>query len=333
MGFASAFLEQGQPQVKYFITGGAGFIGSHLCERLLADGHETVILDNLSTGSAANIAHLRDHPRFSRTFGSVFEKRLLAELVDNAEIVVHLAAAVGVRLIVDDPVRTLETNVGGTELVLEAAARKGKKVLIASSSEVYGKSSKVPFCEDDDLLLGPTSRSRWSYACSKAVDEFLGLAYHRQRKTPVVIVRLFNTVGPRQTGQYGMVVPRFIDQALRGEPITVYGDGNQSRCFAYVGDVVEGIVKLTQEPTAVGEIFNLGNDREITIRGLAELVVELTASKSPIIHLPYEEAYGPGFEDMRRRVPSLAKAAAVIGYRPTLAPREIIQKLLADRAR
>jgi nucleoside-diphosphate-sugar epimerase len=314
--------------MKYLITGGAGFIGSHLCEELLGDGHEVTIIDDLSTGAAANVAHLREHPRFNCVFDTIFKNSLLAELVDDADAIVHLAAAVGVKLIVDDPVRTIETNVTGTELVLRAAAKKSKKVIVASTSEVYGKSSKVPFCEDDDVVLGPTSRSRWSYACSKAIDEFLALAYSRQCKTPVVVVRLFNTVGPRQTGRYGMVMPRLVRQALSNLPLTVYGDGSQSRCFAYVGDVVKAIAKLSQEPRAVGQVFNLGNNVELTIKGLAELVIEVVGSRSPIVYIAYEQAYGPGFEDMPRRVPSLDKIAALIGYKPTLGPREIIEQMV-----
>jgi UDP-glucose 4-epimerase len=322
--------DEGIADMNYLVTGGAGFVGSHLCDVLLSKGHRVTAIDDLSTGSARNIAHLRGHDRFSARFASVFERELVAELVDEADVVVHLAAAVGVKLIVHSPVHTIETNVSGTERVLQFASKKGKKVLIASTSEVYGKASKIPFCEDDDMVLGPTCRSRWSYACSKALDEFLALSYYHERHTPVVIVRLFNTVGPRQTGHYGMVVPRFVEQALNRQPITVYGDGNQSRCFGYVGDVVTGIVRLCEEPRAVGEIFNLGSDEEITINQLAELVREVTGSTSDIVHIPYEQAYAEGFEDMMRRVPSLRKASRLIDYRPTLRIRDIVEKVAAS---
>jgi UDP-glucose 4-epimerase len=313
--------------MNYLITGGAGFIGSHLSDLLLSKGHFVSVIDDLSTGSAANIAHLRTNPKFSYCFNSLFERSTTAELVDNADIVVHLAAAVGVSLIVQSPVHTIETNIMGSELILKLAAKKRKRVVIASTSEIYGKSSKVPFREDDDMVFGPSTRSRWSYACSKAIDEFLGLAYYREKSTPVTIVRLFNTVGPRQTGHYGMVLPRFIQQALRHDPITVYGDGMQRRCFGYVGDVVWAIYRLSQEPKAIGEVFNLGSDNEISINGLAELVRDVTQSRSEIVHIPYSEAYGEGFEDIQRRVPSLEKAARIIGYRATVGVREIVQKV------
>jgi UDP-glucose 4-epimerase len=284
-------------------------------------------LDDLSTGSFENIAHLRGRPGFSYTIDSVFNASVVAELVDSCDIVFHLAAAVGVRLIVDSPVRTIETNVHGTEVVLRATAKKRKRIVIASTSEVYGKSSKIPFCEDDDLVTGSTKQGRWSYACSKALDEFLGLAYSREKKVPVTIVRLFNTVGPRQTGQYGMVLPTFVRQALLGEPITVFGDGTQSRCFGYVGDAVEALVRLAKCRAADGEVINIGNDEEITIRDLAELVRQRTGSVSEIVHLPYSEAYGPGFEDMQRRVPSLTKLLRLIHYRPSTPLEAIIDNV------
>jgi UDP-glucose 4-epimerase len=302
--------------MRTLITGGAGFIGSHLADRLLADGHTVFVLDDLSTGSFDNIAHLKGLPGFHYTIDSVLNERVLAELVDQCDTVYHLAAAVGVRLIVEAPVRTIETNVHGTEVVLKQAAKKGKLVLIASTSEVYGKSTDVPFREDGDLALGATGRHRWAYACSKALDEFLALAYWKEQKLPVVIVRLFNTVGPRQTGRYGMVVPTFVLQALAGEPITVFGDGTQTRCFTAVSDVVSALVSLPREPRAVGGVFNIGNTDEITIRQLAERVKALTGSPSPIVTVPYDEAYEAGFEDMPRRVPDISRIAALIGYQP-----------------
>ncbi len=304
--------------MNYLITGGAGFIGSHLAEALLNQGVTVSIIDDLSTGSILNIEHLKSNPRFQYVLESVMNRAILTEMVDRADAIVHLAAAVGVRLIVESPVRTIETNIKGTELVLELASKKKKKVIIASTSEVYGKATKVPFCEDDDLVMGATNKGRWSYACSKMIDEFLALAYWKEKQVPTVVVRLFNTVGPRQTGQYGMVVPRFISQARRGEPLTVYGDGLQRRCFTWVGDVVQAIIDLSVHPGAVGEIFNLGNTEEVTILGLAERAKMLTGSKSPITFVPYERAYAAGFEDMARRVPSIEKVHRLIGYRPTL---------------
>jgi len=302
--------------MRTLITGGAGFIGSHLADRLLAEGHTVFVLDDLSTGSFENIAHLKGRARFHYTIDSVINEPVVAELVDQCDTVYHLAAAVGVRLIVEAPVRTIETNVHGTEVVLKQAAKKGKMVLIASTSEVYGKSTDVPFREDGDLALGASSRHRWAYACSKALDEFLALAYWKEKKLPVVIVRLFNTVGPRQTGRYGMVVPTFVQQALSGEPITVFGDGAQTRCFTYVSDVVSALVSLPRQPAAVGAVFNIGNTEEVTIRNLAERVRALTGSSSPIVSVPYDEAYEEGFEDMPRRVPDIGKIAALIGYQP-----------------
>ena len=312
--------------MRVFITGGAGFVGSHLCEALLERGDEVSVLDNLSTGSIDNIAHLKGHPRFRYTIDTVENEPLLAELIDRADVVVHLAAAVGVKLIVEQPVHTIETNVHGTEVVLRHANKKKKLVLIASTSEVYGKSTTVPFAENADLVLGPTSKHRWAYACSKLIDEFLALAYWKERKLPVIVVRLFNTVGPRQTGQYGMVIPNFVRQALAGQPITVFGDGTQSRSFTYVGDVVRALIALIDEPRAVGQVFNIGNGREISIGDLAEKVKTLTGSNSEIVRIPYDQAYESGFEDMPRRVPDLGKIAAMIGYQT----RFTLDDILAD---
>jgi nucleoside-diphosphate-sugar epimerase len=314
--------------MRVLITGGAGFIGSHLSDAYLARGDEVFVLDDLSTGSIDNIRHLKEHPRFHYTIESVHHGPTVAELVDQCDVVFHLAAAVGVRLIVESPVRTIETNVHGTEVVLAKANKKKKKVLIASTSEVYGLSDQVPFREDGNLVLGPTTKGRWSYACSKAIDEFLALAYWRERKLPTVIVRLFNTVGPRQTGQYGMVVPTFIKQALTGRPITIHGDGRQSRCFAHVSDVVRALVGLMDHPGAVGEVFNIGSNEEVTIRALAERVKALAGSDSEIVTVPYEEAYGEGFEDMPRRVPDIGKVERLIGYRPTKSLDEILQSVI-----
>jgi UDP-glucose 4-epimerase len=310
--------------MRAFITGGAGFIGSHLCDALLAKGNQVTILDDLSTGSITNIRHLKTNPRFNYVIDTVMNRSLLAELVDECDVVFHLAAAVGVRLIVESPVRTLNTNVRATELVLEAAAKKKKKVLITSTSEVYGKSNKIPFQEDDDLVLGPPVRGRWSYACSKAIDEFLAIAYNRERDLPVIIVRLFNTVGPRQSGHYGMVLPRFVQQALSGLPITVYGDGSQTRCFGWVGDIVRALVQLVQLPEAEGRIFNIGSDEEVSINQLAEVVREVTGSDSSIQYLSYEDAYGDDFEDMMRRVPDLTRIHETVGYHPTKTLAEIV---------
>jgi len=314
--------------VRAFITGGAGFIGSHLAERLLQDGHEVEIIDDLSTGSIDNIAHLKGDKRFSYAIDSVTNEPLLAELIDRSDVVFHLAAAVGVKLIVEQPVHTIETNVHGTEVVLKHANKKKKLVFIASTSEVYGKSTAVPFREGAEVVLGATVKHRWAYACSKLIDEFLALAYWKERKLPVVIVRLFNTVGPRQTGQYGMVLPTFVRQALAGQPITVFGDGKQSRSFTYVGDVVDALVKLAHEPRAIGEVFNVGTTSEVTIGDLAERVKTLSDSDSPIQFIPYDEAYEAGFEDMPRRVPDISKLCSLIGYRPKLQLDEIIQTVI-----
>lgn len=302
--------------MRALITGGAGFIGSHLSESLLEDGHQVLILDNLSTGSIDNIAHLKGRRGFEYFIDTVNNEPLLAELIDRSDVVFHLAAAVGVKLIVEQPVHTIETNVHGTEVVLKHANKKKKLVVIASTSEVYGKSEDVPFREDSDLVMGPTPKHRWAYACSKAIDEFLALAYWKERKLPVIIVRLFNTVGPRQSGQYGMVIPNFVRQALAGEPITVFGDGTQSRAFTHVSDVVDALVKLVNEPRAIGQVVNIGNAQEITIERLAERVRTLSGSKSLIKHIPYDEAYESGFEDMPRRVPHLGRIEALIGYKP-----------------
>jgi len=314
--------------VKALITGGAGFIGSHLAERLLDDGHEVIVLDNLSTGSIGNIAHLKGRPAFSYTIDSVINEPLLAELIDRCDVVFHLAAAVGVKLIVEQPVHTIETNVHGTEVVLKHANKKKKLVVIASTSEVYGKSTDVPFREAADLVLGPSAKHRWAYACSKLIDEFLALAYWKEKKLPVVIVRLFNTVGPRQTGQYGMVLPTFVGQALAGQPITVFGDGTQSRSFTYVGDVVDALVKLAQDKRAVGEVFNIGNMGEVTIADLAARVKTMTGSCSPIHYIPYDQAYEAGFEDMPRRVPDISKIREFVGYEPKLGLEEIIRSVI-----
>ncbi len=315
--------------MRILITGGAGFIGSHLADYLLGQGHRVTIIDDLSTGSMENIREAKENGRFQYCIDTIFDKPLLAELIDDAEIVFHLAAAVGVMNIVESPVRTIETNVGGSELVLELAAKKKKRVLIASTSEVYGKSTKFPFSEEDDLVLGPTTKGRWSYACSKAIDEFLALAYHRERRLPVTIVRLFNTVGPRQTGRYGMVLPRFVKQALCGEPLTVFGNGEQSRCFTHVGDIVKGLVQCISCDAAVGQVFNLGNTEEVTMNALAQKVVEATQSMSRIRYVSYDEAYGAGFEDMQRRVPDISKARYWFGYAPTQTLDDVIKSVVA----
>jgi UDP-glucose 4-epimerase len=314
--------------LRYLITGGAGFIGSHLAEALLGRGDSVSILDDLSTGSVENIRHLKKHDRFQYVFDSIMNKHLLAEMVDECDVVFHLAAAVGVRLIVESPVRTIETNVHGTQFVLDAASKKKKLVFAASTSEVYGKSDKVPFHEDADLVLGPTSKGRWSYAASKALDEFLALSYWKEKKQPVVLARLFNTVGPRQTGRYGMVLPNFVGQALDNEPITVYGTGQQSRCFCDVRDCVEAIMRLVATEAAIGEVVNIGNTEEITIEKLAALVKQLTNSHSPITFVPYDQAYEPGFEDMPRRVPALGKLERLTGFRPTTPLVEIIDRVI-----
>ena len=324
--------------MKALITGGAGFVGSHLAEALLARGDQVEILDNLSTGSIDNIEHLKGARGFRYTVDSVMNEPVTAELIDRADVVFHLAAAVGVRLIVESPVNTIETNVHGTEMVLKLANKKKKKVLVASTSEVYGKSQAVPFREDTDLVLGPTHKGRWSYACSKAIDEFLALAYHKEKRLPVVVFRLFNTVGPRQTGRYGMVIPNFVKQALLGHPLTVYGDGTQSRCFTYVSDVVGVLLKLADHEGAVGQVLNVGNDREeVTMADLARRVKQRARSRSEIVMVPYDQAYEEGFEDMPRRVPDLQKLRELTGYEPKVHLDEILDRVIeyftSDKAR
>ena len=314
---------------KALITGGAGFIGSHLAEALLERGLQVELIDDLSTGSIENISHLKAHPNFSYVLDTVMNRPLMLELVDRADVIFHLAAAVGVRLIVEQPVHTIETNIKSTEMVLELCARKQKPLLISSTSEVYGKLDSPLFKEEDDLVLGSTSRARWCYAASKIIDEFLAKAYFKEKALPVVVVRLFNTIGPRQTGQYGMVVPRFVQQALLGEPITVYGDGRQHRSFTWVGDVVYGLIALIQYPEAYGNVFNMGHTKEISIHELAVLVKDLTQSTSEIIFVPYEEAYEMGFEDMARRLPDIAKIQNLIGYQPSMDLPAMLEKIIA----
>jgi len=310
------------------ITGGAGFIGSHLTEKLLSLDHHVTCIDDLSTGSLENLSAIREHPNLFFYAETVFNRRLMSDLIDGADVVFHLAAAVGVKRIVDFPVQTIETNVEGTEIVLEAAAKNRKRVFLASTSEVYGKSTKIPFAETDDLVLGSTYNSRWAYACSKAMDEFLAVAYFRERQLPVTIMRFFNTVGPRQTGRYGMVLPTFVRQALLNEPVTVYGTGAQSRCFGHVADIVEGLLLLLDCDRAPGEIFNLGNTEEVSIEDLARRVITACESTSEIVHIPYSEAYGPGFEDMLRRVPDISKAREWLGYKPCYSLDAIIRSVV-----
>ena len=315
--------------MRVLITGGAGFIGSHLADAYIARGDEVFCIDDLSTGSIENIAHLKEHPRFHYAIDTVQNQPVAAELVDVCDVIFHLAAAVGVKLIVESPVRTIETNVHCTEVILALANKKKKKVLIASTSEVYGLSEQVPFREDGNLVMGATTKGRWSYACSKAIDEFLALAYWREKKLPTIVVRLFNTVGPRQTGQYGMVIPTFVKQALAGRPITVYGTGQQTRCFGYVGDVVGALVRLMAHREAVGQVFNIGSNEEITILEVAERVKELTRSNSEIVFVPYDEAYEEGFEDMPRRVPDISKVTQLVGFKPELKLDGILEKVIA----
>ena len=324
----SITLFEGYFHLRILITGGAGFIGSHLSDACLQRGDEVFIIDDLSTGSIENIRHLKDHPRFHYTIESVHNQPVTAELVDQCDVIFHLAAAVGVKLIVESPVRTIETNVRGTETILALANKKKKRVLIASTSEVYGLSTEVPFREDGNLVMGATTKGRWSYACSKAIDEFLALAYWREKKLPAVVVRLFNTVGPRQTGQYGMVIPTFVKQALANRPITVYGDGNQSRCFCYVADVVGALMKLMDDERAVGQVFNVGSNQEISIIDLAKKVKELTNSESEIVLVPYDEAYEEGFEDMPRRVPDISKSNQQIGFAPKIDLEGILRSVI-----
>jgi nucleoside-diphosphate-sugar epimerase len=315
--------------VRYLITGGAGFIGSHLAERLLLRGDHVVLLDNLSTGSVENIRHLKSNDRMQHHFDNIENRQLVAELVDDADVIVHLAAAVGVKLIVESPVRTIETNVNGTQMILEAACKKRKLVLTASTSEVYGKNTNVPFHEDADLVLGATTKGRWSYAASKALDEFLALSYWKEKKLPVIVVRLFNTVGPRQTGRYGMVLPNFVKAALDQVPLQVFGNGKQSRCFCDVRDTVESLLRLMDTDKSIGEVVNVGNTEEVSIEALAQLVIQRTASSSTIHYIPYDKAYEPGFEDMMRRVPCVDKLHALTGFRPHTPLNEIIDRVSA----
>ena len=312
--------------MKVLVTGGAGFIGSHLSEYLLEKGHQVLDIDDLSTGCIDNIMHLKGRPGFEYAIDSILNTPVTAELVDRSECIFHLAAAVGVRLIVDSPVQTIETNIKGTETILDLACKKKKKTLVFSTSEVYGKSSKIPFGEDDDLVMGSTTKGRWSYACSKAIDEFLALAYWKEKKLPSTVIRLFNTVGPRQTGQYGMVIPTFVRQALEGQPLTVYGDGRQTRCFCHVDDVVQAIYKVSFEKNAPGQVYNIGNDEEVSILDLAQKIIQLTGTSSEIKIIPYSEAYEEGFEDMMKRKPDLTKIKELIGYRP----QHNLEKILLD---
>ena len=315
--------------MRVLITGGAGFIGSHLADAYLQRGDEVMVIDDLSTGTIDNIQHLKSNPKFHYTIDSVHNQPVTAELVDQCDVVFHLAAAVGVKLIVESPVRTIETNVRGTEVVLALANKKQKRVLVASTSEVYGLSADVPFKEDGNLVMGATTKGRWSYACSKAIDEFLALAYWREKKLPTTIVRLFNTVGPRQTGRYGMVIPTFVKQALAGRPITVYGDGKQTRCFGYVGDVVGALIKLMDTTESVGQVFNIGSTEEISILQLAEKVKELTQSTSEIVFVPYDDAYEEGFEDMPRRVPDTTKINQLVGFKPEMTLNRILETVIS----
>src|SRR4051812_1876388 len=314
--------------MRYLITGGAGFIGSHLSEELLRRGHEGYVVDDLSTGSINNIRHLKTHDRFHYTIDSCSNHHLMAELVDGCDKIYHLAAAVGVKLIVESPVRTIETNIRLTEIMLNLANKKKRPIFVASTSEVYGKSEQLPFKEDGDLVMGATHKGRWSYACSKAIDEFLTIAYWKEKKLPTVVARLFNTVGPRQTGQYGMVVPNFVKQALSGKPITVFGDGKQSRCFTHVNDVVRALIGLMEKESHYGQVFNIGNNNEISIGDLAKQVREMCSSKSEIVNIPYDKAYEQGFEDMPRRVPDIAKITSAIGWKPTIALQQILSDVI-----
>ena len=322
-------MNQLEPRpVSALITGGAGFIGSHLAEHLISLGQQVHAVDDLSTGAIENLDGLRDHPAFSHTVADVRDEPLMAELVDRADVIYHLAAAVGVKLIVDSPVRTIETNIGCTEVILKLANKKRKKVIVASTSEVYGKNDAVPFCEDADLVMGATTKARWSYACSKAIDEFLALAYRQARGLPVVVARLFNTVGPRQTGRYGMVLPTFVRQALMGHPITVFGDGTQSRCFSYVGEVVEALADLAACDDAMGQVVNVGSQEEICIWDLAALVKKLTGSSSNIVRVPYDQAYAEGFEDMPRRIPDVTKLKSLVGKSPQMGVKDIVKLVI-----
>jgi len=314
--------------MRVLVTGGAGFIGSHLAERLLKEGHKVAVVDNLSTGSLENIENFKEHPKFDFVESDIRNAELMEGLVEKCDVVFHLAAAVGVKLIAEEPVHTIETNIGGTEVVLETCNKFGKKILIASSSEVYGKNEAVPFREDDDIVFGSTSLSRWSYACSKAIDEFLGLAFHQQYGLGVVIARFFNTIGPRQTGQYGMVVPRFVQRALRDEPLSIYGTGQQSRCFCYVEDLVDAVIALMNCEEAAGKVYNIGSTEEITIEGLADKIIEMTGSKSKKEFISYEKAYGRPIEDMMRRVPNLKRIRETIGWEPKTSLTETLQVII-----
>jgi UDP-glucose 4-epimerase len=325
-------VTHGDEKRIFLITGGAGFIGSHLAESLVRAGGRVLLIDDLSTGSRANLAALDGHPDYELVVGSVMDRSLISDAVARVDYVFHLAAAVGVKLIVESPVRTIETNVRGTESVLEAAALRQVPVLLTSTSEVYGKSTRLPFSEDHDLVLGPTHKGRWSYACSKALDEYLALAYWHEKRLPVVVVRLFNTVGPRQTGRYGMVLPTFVRQAMGGKPITVYGDGTQSRCFGYVGDIVWALRRLAVTPEAAGQVFNIGSQEEITIGNLANLVKSRVGSRSEVVFVPYDEAYEAGFEDMQRRVPDIRKIQGLVGFEPRTPLTSIIDRIAAHRS-
>jgi UDP-glucose 4-epimerase len=316
--------------MKILITGGAGFVGSHLADKLFKEGHEITVIDDLSTGRYSNVAHLEGEKNFRLIIDTVLNEKLMEELIRETDSVFHMASAVGVRLIMEHPVKTIETIFRGTDVVLGFCSRYRKRVLIPSTSEVYGKGASVPFREEDDLLTGSTDKHRWAYACAKTLDEFLALAHWKETRLPVVVVRLFNTVGPRQTGQYGMVVPNFIKSAIKNEPLTVHGDGSQSRCFGHVLDVVEGLTKAIETPECFGQVINFGNDEEVTIRGLAERAIAMTGSKSEIRYIPYSEAYGEGFEDMQRRVPSLEKAKLLVGYQPTRTLEDIINDVAAQ---
>ena len=316
--------------MKILITGGAGFVGSHLADRLIKDGNEITVIDDLSTGRYSNVAHLEGNENFRLIIDTVLNQPLMEELTRETDRVYHMASAVGVRLIMEQPVKTIETIFHGTDVILKFCSRYRKRVLIPSTSEVYGKGASIPFSEDDDLLTGATDKHRWAYACAKTLDEFLALAHWKETRLPVVVVRLFNTVGPRQTGQYGMVVPRFVHAAIKNEPIPVFGDGTQQRCFGHVFDVVEGLVKVLETPECFGQVINLGNDDEVSILGLADKAITATGSSSQIKFIPYEEAYGDGFEDMRRRVPNLAKAKSLVGYQPTKTLDDIINDVAAE---
>ena len=316
--------------MKILISGGAGFVGSHLADKLIADGHDITVIDDFSTGRYSNVQHLEGRRDFKLIVDTVLNAKLMEELVRDADRVFHMASAVGVRLIMERPVKTIETIFRGTDIVLGFCSRYRKRVLIPSTSEVYGKGTAVPFREDDDIQKGSTSKHRWAYACAKELDEFLALAFWKETKLPVVVVRLFNTVGPRQTGQYGMVVPRFVRAAVRNEPITVYGDGTQSRCFGHVSDVVEGLYKLLETPECFGKVINIGNPEEISIKGLAEKAIEMTGSTSEITYTPYDDVYGPGFEDMKRRVPCIDRANELIGFKPTRTLEDIINDVAAE---